>query len=125
MNDSGSGTRKVNNLSIPVNGSIPIGNSIRNNRTLKKANAEKCLRIKIADLQEGIKTIVGTVINRPITKNKGEVGVLLEKLTGIPQSSACLDCEDGELKVFPVKRNKAGKLIPKETIAVTMINKEL
>jgi DNA mismatch repair protein MutH len=53
------------------------------------------------------------------------VGVLLEKLTGIPQSSACLDCEDGELKVFPVKRNKAGKLIPKETIAVTMINKEL
>jgi DNA mismatch repair protein MutH len=119
MNDSGSGTRKVNNPSVPVN------NSVRNNRTAKKANAEKCLRIKIADLQEGIKTIVGTVINRPITKNKGEVGVLLEKLTGIPQSSACLDCEDGELKVFPVKRNKAGKLIPKETIAVTMINKEL
>lgn len=121
MSDSGSGTRKVNS-SVPVNGSKSI---VRNNRTAKKANDDKCIRIKITDLQEAIKTIVGTVINRPITKNKGEVGVLLEKLTGIPQSSACLDCEDGELKVFPVKRNKAGKLIPKETIAVTMINKEL
>jgi DNA mismatch repair protein MutH len=58
----------------------------------------------------------------PITKNKGKPGLLLEKITGIPQTSNCLDCSDGELKTVPVVRNKAGKLVPKETIAVTMLN---
>jgi hypothetical protein len=58
----------------------------------------------------------------PKTSNKGLPGVLLEKLTGIPQSSAHLDCANGELKLFPVKRLKNGTLVPKETIAVTMLN---
>jgi DNA mismatch repair protein MutH len=34
-----------------------------------------------------------------------------------------LDCDDGELKVFPVKRTRTGAVIPKETIAVTMLDR--
>lgn len=56
------------------------------------------------------------------TKNKGAVGLLCEKLTGIPASSAHIDCEDGEVKVFPLKPLKGGDLTPKETVAVTMLN---
>ena len=72
---------------------------------------------------------VASVVSRleavhcPKTTNKGLVGLLCEKLTGIPTSSAKLDCIDGEVKVFPLKRTKTGQLIPKETIAVTMLNK--
>jgi len=54
------------------------------------------------------------------TVDKGTAGKMYEKLMGIPASSACLDCEDGEVKVFPKKQNKNG-FVPKETIAVTMI----
>lgn len=61
-------------------------------------------------------------VHCPKTTNKGVVGLLMEKLTGIPASSAHLDCMDGEVKVFPLKRLKSGKVVPKETIAVTMLN---
>jgi len=60
----------------------------------------------------------------PITANKGQVGHLLEDLLEIPRSSECLDCSDGEVKVVPLKRLKNGKIVPKETIAVTMMEKE-
>lgn len=59
-----------------------------------------------------------------LTKNKGVAGFLVENLAGIPQTSNCLDCDDGEVKCFPLKRLKNGKLVPKETIAVTMIQPE-
>ena len=62
------------------------------------------------------------IIQCPKTKNKGEAGILCEKLSGIPQTSAHLDCADGEVKVFPLKRTKDGTLVPKEPIAVTMLN---
>jgi len=78
----------------------------------------------LAELQLKMQPFLNTLIHQPRTSNKGEVGVLLEKLTGIPQSSVCLDCQDGELKVFPVKRNAKGALVPKETIAVTMLSKD-
>ena len=42
----------------------------------------------------------------------------------IPRSSECLDCSDGEVKVVPLKRLKNGKIVPKETIAITMMEKE-
>ena len=58
----------------------------------------------------------------PITANKGKVGQDLETVLGIPHSSDCLDCIDGELKIVPFKKNKNGKIVPKETIAVTMLN---
>jgi DNA mismatch repair protein MutH len=57
----------------------------------------------------------------PKTINKGVAGFLVETLAGISQTSNCLDCEDGEVKCFPLKRLKDGSLVPKETIAVTMI----
>lgn len=67
-------------------------------------------------------TLLGKKHICPITKNKGKPGLLLETITGIPQTSNCLDCSDGELKTVPVVRNKSGALVPKETIAVTMLN---
>lgn len=60
----------------------------------------------------------------PIEKNKGKVGHHLEDLLGIPRSSACLDCIDGEVKTFPLKKDNRGTLSPKETIAVTMLSQE-
>lgn len=56
----------------------------------------------------------------PLTKNKGEVGLFLEKQLGIPASSATLDCVDGEVKCFPLR--ECGKV--KESVAVTMMDKE-
>ena len=69
-----------------------------------------------------IQPLVGKPFHCPITKNKGATGLLLETITGIPHTSNCLDCEDGELKTFPVKTLKNGKLVPKETLAVTMLS---
>lgn len=66
--------------------------------------------------------IANTIYELPKTANKGKPGNYLEELTGIPQSSECLDCCDGEVKVFPVKKLRTGIIAPKETIAVCMIN---
>ena len=63
--------------------------------------------------------IRGTSHHFPRTANKGNVGQRLETLLGIPNSSACLDCSDGEVKLFPIKRLKNGSFSPKETIAIT------
>ena len=63
----------------------------------------------------------GTTHLCPITANKGVAGFLVETLAGIPQTSNCLDCIDGEVKCFPLKRLASGLLVPKETVAVTMI----
>jgi hypothetical protein len=68
-------------------------------------------------------TIKNISYDLPKTRNKGKPGQFLEQLTGIPTSSECLDCLDGEVKVFPVKKlKKTNQFSPKETIAVTMIN---
>jgi DNA mismatch repair protein MutH len=56
------------------------------------------------------------------TSNKGGPGLFLEQLTGISPSPDCLDFIDGELKAFPLKLLKNGKSVPKETIAVTMVD---
>jgi len=68
--------------------------------------------------------IANTTYDLPKTANKGKPGNYLEQLTGIPQSSECLDCIDGEVKVFPLKKLRTGTIAPKETIAVCMINKD-
>lgn len=78
----------------------------------------------IADISAKIMPIVGKLYTLPKTTNKGLPGTFLEGLLGIPQTSNCLDCSDGELKTFPVKRLKNGRLVPKETIAVTMLSTE-
>jgi DNA mismatch repair protein MutH len=68
--------------------------------------------------------IANTTYDLPKTANKGKPGNYLEQLTGIPQSSECLDCIDGEVKVFPLKKLRTGIITPKETVAVCMINKD-
>ena len=71
-----------------------------------------------------VAVLVGQPVLCPKTKNKGDAGLLLERLTGIPASSALLDADDGEVKIFPVKTLRTGKRVPKETVAVTMLNHE-
>ena len=82
--------------------------------------------------------ILGTTSFAPKCKNKGSVGLELERQLGIPNSSDCLDCAagvdgkpGGELKAFPVTTassrstlRKAFDLaindyIAKETVAIT------
>lgn len=66
--------------------------------------------------------LIGIKYVLPITKNKGLPGSFLEKLLDIPHTSNCLDCSDGELKTFPVKKLKNGKLVPDQTMSITMIS---
>ena len=80
--------------------------------------------LKLADIHTKILSLLGKQHCCPVTKNKGKPGIMLEMMTGIPQTSNCLDCSDGELKTVPVVRHKSGKLVPKETIAVTMLNQD-
>jgi hypothetical protein len=81
------------------------------------------VRPTLAAIAERLAPLVGIPHAVPRTANKGGAGHHLETLLGIPHSSACLDCEDGELKAFPLKRNAAGRLVPKETVAVTMCDR--
>ena len=80
------------------------------------------IRPTINEVRDKVLEIVNRPHILPVTANKGKPGNYLELLTGIPTSSACLDCSDGEVKVFPITRRKNGTFGPKETIAVTMIN---
>jgi hypothetical protein len=76
----------------------------------------------IDEVHERCLLIVGREYNLPITGNKGLPGIFLEDLLGIPHTSRCLDCADGELKIFPVKKLKSGKLVPEQTMAITMLS---
>lgn len=90
----------------------------------------RCLRVlrnskmtqTIAAIYAKFLPLIGQHFHLPLTRNKGLPGTFLEELLGIPHTSNCLDCSDGELKVFPVKRLHSGSLVPKETIAVTMLS---
>ena len=76
----------------------------------------------ISEIHAKFLPLVGKEYNLPITANKGLPGHFLEDVLGIPHTSNCLDCSDGELKIFPVKKLKNGALVPKETIAITMLS---
>jgi len=79
----------------------------------------------IAQIHEKFIPLIGKEYTLPIAANKGLPGHFLEELLDIPHTSNPLDCSDGEVKVFPVKKlQKSGKLTPKESIAVTMLNKD-
>ena len=75
----------------------------------------------IAEIYAKCLPLVGIDYKVPITANKGRPGLFLEELMGIPHTSNCLDCSDGEVKTFPVKLQN-GKLVPKETMAITMLS---
>jgi len=76
----------------------------------------------IAEIHTKFIPLVGKEYTLPITTNKGLPGNFLEDLLGIPHTQNCLDCSDGELKIFPVKKLKNGALVPKETMAITMLS---
>ena len=76
----------------------------------------------VSEIHEKVLRLVGQVFTLRETKNKGLSGQFLEDLLGIPHTSNCLDCSDGELKLFPVKKLKTGMFVPKESIAVTMLS---
>jgi DNA mismatch repair protein MutH len=80
------------------------------------------LRPTVQEVFDKIIEIKGAMHHLPKTKNKGAVGHLAEVITGIPISSACLDCEDGELKTISLKKDKNGKFKGAESIAVTMLS---
>ena len=85
-------------------------------------SAPKVPRPSVHDVQSKFNALLkNTIHNLPITRNKGLVGQTLEKLLGIPISSECLDCSDGEVKLFPLKKDsRTGEWRPKETISITM-----
>ena len=80
------------------------------------------MALTLNGLHEKLIPLIGKPFHCPITRNKGATGLLLETITGIPHTSNCLDCSDGELKTFPLKKLKNGSLVPKETLAVTMLS---
>ena len=55
-------------------------------------------------------------------KDKGLAGKLIEHALGIPASGANIDCSDGEIKTFQVKKLACGTLKTDQTIAVSSTN---
>lgn len=55
--------------------------------------------------------------------NKGWAGHVIERYLGLPLNSAQKpDFGDWELKVVPLVKRQNGKIVPKETMAITMIS---
>ena len=77
----------------------------------------------IDEIHAKLLPFIGRKYNLPKTTDKGIVGKFLETLLGIPHSSNLLDCTDGEVKTFPVKKLKSGKIVPKESMCITMLSK--
>lgn len=89
------------------------------------------IRPSIHTVKQALATLLPKAITYsvPVGRDKGKVGKHLEKILGIPTSSAALDCVDGEVKCIPLmvagprtRRGSAGDLLPKESCAVTMLN---
>jgi DNA mismatch repair protein MutH len=81
-------------------------------------------KLTIQEILDKLPTICGANHICPIQRNKGKPGHFLETLLGIAHTPDPLDCEDGEVKCFPLKK-KGDTYCPKETIAITMLNPEL
>lgn len=92
--------------------------------------------VNIDEAEEQLKTIIGrdlrliaedyniTIFHSVTGKlNKGWAGQAMLRFLNLPlDSSQSPDGGDWELKVIPLNRDRAGKLKPKETMAITMIN---
>ena len=78
-------------------------------------------RLSIADIKPRISALSHTKIHCPRDRNKGVVGLLIETMVDIPHGPNRLDCSDGELKCYPLTTSH-GKVVPKETMAITMLN---
>ncbi len=72
-----------------------------------------------------IKELSNKIHILPISSNKGGVGHFIELSIGLQLNSECLDLTDGEIKAFPLKKNKTSDILTaKETIAITMTDRE-
>jgi DNA mismatch repair protein MutH len=85
--------------------------------------------VKKITIEVAYESIISKLANKthnvPKTKNKGGVGHFIEETIGLQKNSDCLDCLDGEIKAFPIRLTKKDKkIVPKETIAITMINRD-
>ena len=99
--------------------------STSDSEKLSQATSEvKKMSQSIKEIYAKILLLLNTEYTLPITKNKGLPGLFLEDLLGIPHTQNLLDCSDGELKLFPVKQLKNGTLVPKESMAITMLSRE-
>lgn len=77
-------------------------------------------RQSLHDLAETYNVIVTTNSGKD---NKGWAGHVIEKYLGLkPNSGQAPDFGSWELKTIPLKKLKNGKLVAKETMAITMIN---
>lgn len=65
----------------------------------------------------------GVTVWKGDKKNKGWAGHVIERHLGLPlNSSRAPNFGSWELKVVPLKRNRKGELVVKETMAITMID---
>lgn len=64
-------------------------------------------------------TVKGKTFTVPITKNRGNPGIFLEKLLDIPTSGDCLDCQDGELKLVKIYTTCGGIKSTKDPPSIT------
>lgn len=78
--------------------------------------------LSLAQAHEKVLLLVDQVHDIPKTTNKGRVGLWLESQLGLAPTCSGIDCLDGEIKTFPVRKLKNGSIVPKETVAVTMMN---
>ena len=96
---------------------------------LAKTTMNTVSRPTISECAARLSSIFNKSYYCPKTRDKGIEGKKLEELLGIPTSSECWDCSDGEIKIVPLKKLKvksiygsAGDYVPKETVAITMAN---
>ncbi len=72
-----------------------------------------------------IKELSNKIHKLPLSSNKGGVGHYIELSIGLQLNSECLDLIDGEIKAFPLKKNKSSDILSaKETIAITMTDRD-
>ena len=65
----------------------------------------------------------GVTVRKGCKLNKGWAGHVIERYLGFPLNSAQLpNGGRWELKVVPLRRLRDGRIVPKETMAITMIN---
>lgn len=90
---------------------------------LTKEEAVKKLKELIGQNLRPLADKYGVTVFKNNKPNKGWAGHVLEKCLGIGLSSIqAPNGQNWELKTFPFKRLKNGKLVPKETFAITMID---
>ena len=58
----------------------------------------------ISNIVKMSEKIIDVKFYLPKSINKGITGFLFEELGGIKKTSDCLDCEDGEIKTYPLKK---------------------